>query len=88
MKRLFFPLVLIGCLLTPLAARAQSTLGQIVSTFPIAPSKVLADPDRDRVYVLVPVDNTLRVIDTTDIQPDNIVQLPVDSIPVDMTLSA
>ncbi len=87
MKRLFLPLAVIAILFMPLAARAQTALGQVVNTFNIAPSKVLADPGRDRVYVLVPADNTLRVIDTTNIQPDNIVQLPVDSIPVDMTLS-
>ena len=91
MKRFLSLLALFALLLAPRAAvRAMVALpGTLVTTFNLAPSKVLTDPiqARHRMYVLVPADNTLRVIDTITLAASTIIQLPVDSIPVDMTLS-
>lgn len=83
----FLPLFALFAVLFVLRAEpAQGAFGTTVTTYQFAPSKVLADPTRDRVYALVPADNTLRVINTLNTLVDTI-QLPVDSIPVDMTLS-
>ena len=81
MKRFFHLVALLACLLMPLAARAQVTLGEVIGTLPIAPSKVLADPTRDQIYVAVPGDNTVRVIDTVNLVETAVLQLPVGSIP-------
>ena len=87
MKR-FLPLfTLFALLLTSRAALAQGTAGTVVTTYPFAPSKVLTDPTRDQAYAIVPADNTLRVIDTTNLGSETTVALPVGSVPVDMAIS-
>ena len=87
MKR-FFPLFsLLALLFTMRAARAQDAAGTVVTTYSFAPSKVLADPTRDRVYAIVPSNNTLQIIDTANLGAAMTVALPVGSIPVDEAIS-
>ena len=87
MKRFFFPLALVAFFLAPLAARAQGAGTPVGTPFQFAPSKVISDPMRDQVYATVPIDNTVRVISTTDLTQTAIIQLPTGSIPVDMAIS-
>lgn len=76
---------LFAVLLAPYVSRAQDPLGSIAAVFPFAPSKLLADPTRTRIYAAVPATNSIVVIDTTTLQA--IATVPIGSDPVDMAIS-
>lgn len=51
-----------AALLQPVTTHAQS--GILLKTFDLRAGKLLLDPNRPRLYVTLPADNKLAVIDT------------------------
>ena len=85
MKRFLRLFAIFALLLVPCVARAQDPLGGLAATFPIVPSKLLADPVRNRVYAAVPATNSVAVIDTTTLMV--VATVPIGPDPVDMAIS-
>ena len=64
---------------------AEVQLGTVVGTFPYAPSKILADPVRLRVYVADTNTNSVIVLDTASLKV--LASIPTGSGPADMAIS-
>lgn len=90
MKRSFCLLAFSVAFVLPRITLAQVPLGRTVATFAYAPSKVIADPLRSRVYVADLASKSVIVIDTTTLRV--IAAIPVATAgsglsPVDMAIS-
>ena len=75
----------LGAVVLARTIHAQAPLGQVVGSFPFSASRLLADPERPRVYATVPATNSVAVIDTHSLQI--VANVFVGPNPVDMSLS-
>ncbi len=90
MKRLSCLFTCLFLLILARTTHAQVALGQMVATFPYAPSKVLADPSRSQVYVADTASKSIVVIDTTTLKAIAIIPVAAagDALyPVDLAIS-
>ena len=82
-KRLL--IIFLLCLLASLTPEARAQFGRTASILNIAPSRLLADPSRSRIYAVLPSTNAVDVIDTTSLSVTASIQ--VGSSPAGMSIS-
>ena len=66
-------------------AQTQPQLGDVALLSTLGATRLAADPTRDRIYALVPANNSVAVIDTTTLAVTATV--PIGTNPVDLSIS-